>query len=99
MSRVPVYLRTGWQRAAAMKDETYTEWIAQQSFSTLLMLCALIIVFHPAFHFILGLIPGLPPDSLNVRLFVAAVAAASIAVVLLRPALRRYAPALLVLNA
>ena len=82
-----------------MKDETYTEWIAQQSFSTLLMLCALIIVFHPAFHFILGLIPGLPPDSLNVRLFVAAVAAASIAVVLLRPALRRYAPALLVLNA
>ncbi len=82
-----------------MPEETYAEWIEQQYTSALIILSVLIIVFHPAFHFILELLPAIPPDSLPLRLISVAVACVVLSGVLLVPALRRYSAWLQIINA
>jgi serine phosphatase RsbU (regulator of sigma subunit) len=73
--------------------------IAQQYFQAFVVFSALIIIFHPAFHFILELLPGLPPDSLGLRLVSAGLSAALLAATLLVPPLRAYSPWLQVVSA
>src|SRR5918997_4071920 len=80
-------------------DNAAIAWVQQQYTGTLIMLSVLIIIFHPAFHFILGLLPGIPPDSLRTRLVSVAVAIVLLGGVLLHPSLRRYSNWLQVINA
>jgi len=77
----------------------YEGLIDQQYFQAFVVFSILIITIHPAFHFILGLLPGLPPDSLGLRLASAGLSAALLAATLLLPRLRPLAPLLQVLSA
>jgi serine phosphatase RsbU (regulator of sigma subunit) len=86
-------------RASSATTQPTTTWIAQQYTSSLIVLSVLIIVFHPAFHFILELLPDIPPDSLLTRLVSVAVAMTLLVAVLLFPQLRRFSPWFQILNA
>lgn len=77
----------------------YEALIRRQYVQAFVVFAILIITIHPAFHFILELLPGLPPDSLELRLVSAGVSAALLAAVLLAPRLRGHVAALQVVNA
>ena len=77
---------------------SYRRWLERSSTTTIFVYSALIIAFFPAFHFVLGATPGVPPDSLALRVAAAAIAAAVSLALLLAPSLRRYSPNLQLLN-
>ncbi len=82
-----------------MTQEDYSAYIEQQYTLSLILLSLLAIVFQPAFHFILRLLPGLAPDSLALRLVSVIVSAALLVAVLLVRSLRRWTPWLQIVNA
>jgi len=78
--------------------EAYRAWLDEAGATSIWFYAGFIVVLLPAFHFILNLVPGHPPDSLAIRLVAAAVSAAvGLTVWLYRPA-RRYTVALQILN-
>jgi serine phosphatase RsbU (regulator of sigma subunit) len=81
-----------------MKNDDYTPWVEQQYPLAVIILALLTIIFQPAFHYILQLVPDAPPDSLALRFVSAGVAVAVLALVLIKP-LRRYAVWLQIVNA
>jgi len=76
----------------------YQEWLERMASANLLVFSALIVTLLPAFHFVLGGLPGVPPDSLTLRLAAAGVSLCVAAGVLCFPALRRHATKLQLLN-
>ncbi len=80
-------------------DKTTAAWIEQQYTGSLIWLCIIIIVFHPAFHYVLELLPNLPPDSLATRLVSVSVAAALLTSIWRYPLLRQYSPWFQIVNA
>ncbi len=76
----------------------YRPWLERTSTTTLWIYSALIVLLLPAFHFVLVAIPGMPPDSMMLRLAASAISAAIGLAVFLFPALRRYSPQLQLLN-
>lgn len=87
------------QRKRAGSDNTLNTWIEEQYRSTLIGISVLIVIFHPAFHYILEIIPGIPPDSLRVRFVSVGVAIALLALVTIYPPSRRFSPWFLIVNA
>jgi hypothetical protein len=49
-------------------DNNRQEWLLKEFFTVFTYAVFLVSFIHPAFHWILQLIPGHPPDSLNLRL-------------------------------
>ncbi|WP_029214955.1 PP2C family protein-serine/threonine phosphatase [Kallotenue papyrolyticum] len=82
-----------------MVQDPLAEHIKRQYTIALVLLAVLTIVFQPAFHYILALLPDRPPDSLRLRLVSAGVAAMVLLLVLLVPSARRFSAWLQVLNA
>jgi diguanylate cyclase (GGDEF)-like protein len=76
----------------------YRPWLERTATTTLWIYSALIIGLLPAFHFVLAAIPGVPPDSLSLRLIPAAISAVLALALWFVPALRRFAPDLMVIN-
>ncbi|MFO1470934.1 MAG: hypothetical protein U1F27_07870 [Turneriella sp.] len=66
------------------------EWLNRQAFVMLAGACALIIVIHPAFHFVLKLLPEITEDSLLSRIVVAVLAAFSLGLAYVFKPLRSY---------
>lgn len=66
------------------------EWLNRQAFVMLAGACALIIVIHPAFHFVLKLLPEITEDSLLSRTIVAVLAAISLGLASAFKPLRKY---------
>jgi len=91
-------LRSHPPRMSDDRRGSYRRWLERSSTATIFVYSALIVAFFPAFHFVLGATPGVPPDSLTLRLAAAAVAAAVAIALLLAPRLRRYSPNLQLLN-
>jgi diguanylate cyclase (GGDEF)-like protein len=79
-------------------QKPYREWPERTPTTTLLVYSGLIVTLLPAFHFVLTQVPGVPPDSLTLRLAAASIALAVGVVVLLFPHLRRYAAELQLVN-
>ena len=77
---------------------SYRRWLERSSTATIFVYSALIVAFFPAFHFVLRATPGVPPDSLALRVAAAAIAATVAITLLLFPRLRRYSPNLQLLN-
>ena len=73
--------------------------VEQQYTSALIVMSLLVIVFHPAFHFILRQFPGNLPDSLLLRLVAVGVSAILMAAVLLHRPLQHYSSRLQIVNA
>ena len=73
-----------------MVQDPLAEHIKRQYTIALVLLAVLTIVFQPAFHYILALLPDRPPDSLRLRLVSAGVAAMVLLLVLLVPSARRF---------
>ncbi len=86
------------QKEATTADRIET-WVREQYTSMLIVMTILVIIIHPAFHFILELVPNIPPDSLGVRLFAAGVAAVCLVLVLAYPPARRWSAWLSIVNA
>jgi diguanylate cyclase (GGDEF)-like protein/PAS domain S-box-containing protein len=63
-------------------DPRYKAWLERNSYTTALIYSALIAVLLPAFHFVLQPNPGVPPDSIPLRL-VCTVCSLSVAAALL----------------
>lgn len=82
-----------------MTEKLYATWIEQQYRTSLIALSVLAIIFHPAFHFILSLLPNIPPDSLSLRLVSAFVSVVLLGVVIASPVAARYSAWLQVINA
>jgi serine phosphatase RsbU (regulator of sigma subunit) len=82
-----------------MNDRFYADYVQQQYTVSVMILSVLAIVFQPAFHYVLQLIPNIPPDSLTLRLVSVGVSAILLLAVLLYKPSRRYSPVLQVLNA
>ena len=92
-------LTTTSRQEQTTTTDTLETWVQQQYTSMLVVMTILVMIVHPAFHFIFKLVPGLPPDSLAVRLFAAAVAATLLVTVLLYPPARRWSSWLSIINA
>lgn len=70
---------------------SYDRWLEKHAPPTVYLYSAFIIVLMPAFHFVLGAVPGHPADSLTQRLIAAGWSAfVALAVYFIRP-LRRFA--------
>ncbi len=82
-----------------MKNKSSLALVEQQYTSALIVMSLLIIVFHPAFHFILKQLPGNLPDSLPLRLVSVGVSVILLAAVLLHRPLQRYSSRLQIVNA
>ena len=80
------------------RDAAYEDWLRKNTVSTVVIYSALIVVLLPAFHYILGQIPAVPPDSLAIRLTAAAWSAFVAAALLLFAPLRKYATTLQFVN-
>ena len=76
----------------------YKAWLEKNAYVTALVYCGLIAVFLPAFHFVLERVPGVPPDSMTLRLSAAGCSLMIAAVLVGVPRLRRFATALQFLN-
>src|SRR5579862_1517766 len=76
----------------------YRRWLEETTTRTLLIYSVLIVTLLPAFHFVLSAIPGIPPDSMALRVGAATVSLIIGLAVWLLPALRRYSPELQLLN-
>ena len=75
----------------AHRDADYRRWLEESATATVLTYCGLIVVLLPAFHFVLAALPGVPPDSLALRLVAAAISlGVGLSVWLIKP-LRAYA--------
>lgn len=92
-------LPTYSQQPVTVSRNIYDTWLWQQYRLTLIVMSILTIIFHPAFHFILGLLPDIPSDSLPLRLLSASVSLVILGIVLLFPHISRYGPLLQVINA
>ena len=79
-------------------EAAYRAWLEKNVTATIAIYSGLIVVLLPAFHYILGSIPGVPPDSLELRLFAAGWSAAVALAVLFIPTLRPHAHAMQFLN-
>ncbi|MFN2529033.1 MAG: putative bifunctional diguanylate cyclase/phosphodiesterase [Candidatus Baltobacteraceae bacterium] len=79
-------------------EAAYKEWLEKNVTATILIYSGLVVVLLPAFHYILGTIPGVPPDSLGLRLFAAGWSAAIALAMLLFPKLRARANAMQFIN-
>ncbi len=84
--------------AAGTHQESYRQWLEDASTATIFVYSGLIVALFPAFHFVDSAIPGIPPDSLPLRLAAAAVSACVALALLLHRSLRRYAPTLQLVN-
>src|SRR6185312_10268424 len=82
----------------SFEQSLYKPWLGRTATTTLWIYSALIVMLLPAFHFVLTSIPGMPPDSLTLRLAASAISAAVGLAVLLFPALRRHASELQLVN-
>lgn len=85
-------------KAVDLSKGPYRAWLEQTATTTLVVYSALVVVLLPAFHYVLGVLPGAPPDSLGLRLLAAGISAAVALLVLLWPAARRYSPELQLVN-
>lgn len=72
-------------------DPLYDAWLEGNAYSTALLYSGLIGVLLPAFHYVLTALPGVPPDSMAVRLFAAGFSASVAAMLYFWPAIRCYA--------
>ena len=75
----------------AEKDFLYEAWLERNAYTTALLYSALIAALLPAFHYVLQPNPGVPPDSLALRLLSAACSLLVAFVLLAFPRSRRYA--------
>jgi len=82
-------------------EADYSRWLHDNATSTFLIYSGLIAVLLPAFHFVLGALPGVPPgsDSMALRCIPASLSASLFVGLLLFKPLRRHAVALHFLNA
>ncbi len=78
----------------ATAHTAFRRWLQENATITAVTYSGLIVVLLPALHFVLERIPGIPPDSLALRLAAAAISAAVGLALLFAPPLRRYANAL-----
>ncbi|HSH81427.1 MAG TPA: PP2C family protein-serine/threonine phosphatase [Herpetosiphonaceae bacterium] len=83
----------------ATTNKSSVALVEQQYTSALIVMSLLVIVFHPAFHFILRQFPGNLPDSLLLRLVSVGVSAVLLAAVLLHRPLQNYSSRLQIVNA
>lgn len=74
-----------------MRDHLYDAWVERNVRTTTLLYSAFIAVLLPAFHYVLQAIPGVPYDSLPLRLVCTAYACAVALIVLAFPRARKYA--------
>jgi len=72
----------------------YKLWLQRNSYNTALLYSALIGVLLPAFHYVLAVLPGLPPDSLPLRFVCTGCSIVVAGLLLFAPAARRYASVL-----
>ncbi len=78
--------------------EAYRAWLEEVGATSIWFYAGFIVVLMPAFHYILNVVPGHPPDSLLIRIVAAAISAAiGLTVWLYRPA-RRFTVQLQILN-
>ncbi|HZY98640.1 MAG TPA: EAL domain-containing protein [Candidatus Baltobacteraceae bacterium] len=82
----------------SFEQALYRPWLERSATTTLWIYSGLVLVLLPAFHFVLMAIPGMPPDSLTLRLAASAISATVGLAVLLFPALRRYSSELQLVN-
>jgi diguanylate cyclase (GGDEF)-like protein len=82
----------------AAYQRPYREWLERTPTTTLLVYSGLIVVLLPAFHYVLIQVPGVPHDSMALRLAAASIALCVGIAVLAFPQLRRYAAELQLLN-
>jgi diguanylate cyclase (GGDEF)-like protein len=73
-------------------EAEYSRWLFDNATSTVLIYSTLIAALLPAFHFVLGALPGVPPgsDSMTLRCIPAALSVCIIVGILLFKPLRRY---------
>ena len=74
-----------------MRDQLYEAWVERNAYTTTLLYSAFIAVLLPAFHYVLQTIPGVPYDSLPLRLVCTVYASVVGAILLLFPRWRKYA--------
>lgn len=80
------------------RDAAYEDWLRKNTVSTVVIYSALIVVLLPAFHYILGQIPGVPPDSLAIRLAAAGWSALVAVALLAFEPLRKHATSMQLVN-
>lgn len=74
-----------------VRDQLYDAWVERNAYTTTLLYSAFIAVLLPAFHYVLQAIPGVPYDSLPLRLVCTLYACAVAAIVLAFPKSRGHA--------
>jgi|GEM_PF-4736455 len=74
------------------------EWLKKNVTATILIYSGLVVLLLPASHYVLGTIPGVPPDSLGLRLIATGWSAAVALAVLFFPRLRAHANAMHFIN-
>jgi diguanylate cyclase (GGDEF)-like protein len=74
-----------------MPDPLYEAWFERNTYATTLLFSGFIAILLPAFHYVLEAVPGVPYDSLPLRLICTAVALIVAGALLARPKLRAYA--------
>ncbi|MBC5815507.1 MAG: EAL domain-containing protein, partial [Candidatus Eremiobacteraeota bacterium] len=79
-------------------EAAYKEWLEKNVTATILIYSGLVVLLLPGFHYILGTIPGVPPDSLGLRLVAAGWSAAIAGAILFFPKLRAHANAMQFIN-
>jgi diguanylate cyclase (GGDEF)-like protein/PAS domain S-box-containing protein len=79
-------------------EAAYRAWLEKNVTTTIAIYSGLIVVLLPAFHYILGSIPGVPPDSLGLRLLAAGWSAAVALAVLFIPKMRPHVNLMQFLN-
>ena len=83
---------------ASVHKAAYRRWLEDSSTTTIFIYSALIVTLIPAFHFTAAAIPGIPPDSLTLRLVAAGVSACVALSLLFFRGLRHYSPELQLAN-
>ncbi len=76
----------------------YKAWLQRNAYVTVLIYCGLIIFLLPLFHYVLSAVPGVPPDSMPLRLCTAALSAAIFVALVRYPRTRAYATELQFVN-
>lgn len=84
--------------ARVRNNHIYSDWIEQQYTVSLVWISLLIIMFSPGFHFVLRLLPGLPPDSLTLRVIPAIISASLLLAIFIYKPLRRWSSWLQIVN-